>query len=190
MPKAVSGMRKSNTPEPASFFKMDADSLLISSYLSDTIYCVCDGGKNVFPYYVLNYDGRSANTPHRLKQLESQSEYMQTCKEQNYGSGAMNIIKVGNKLFFSIIGKQDYFVVYDLQENTASLYPDFFQGGIQPSSLVGYDKKHVIFTMPAAMPIAYFAENEPSESELGPVKQLRALDMDEDDNPILVFYKL
>lgn len=186
MPKIISDIRKNPILYPYPFSKFSKDSLFVSCYFSDTIYCVSNKGENTSPCYVLNYNGRSANKADRLNKIKTLYEYGQLCNDQNYGSGPQNFVKSNNKLFFIT---QKYFVVYDLIQNIVTLHTNLFNGLPNRYSIAGYDQKSIIFSITTPQLMEYFEMNKSSESDSEIVKKLRAICTNEDDNPILLFCK-
>lgn len=172
---------------PYPFFKISEDSVLVSCYFSDTVYCVSDGGKNVRPHYVLDYNGRSVNQ--RLGDIPDITTHRKICNSQNNGTGPTNLARLNDRLFFQITAKDTYFVVYDLKKNIPTLHTRLFDGLPNKYAITGFDGEGVIFSYSIPWLASYFEEHPSSASDSEMIKQLRTACANEEDNPVLVFCK-
>lgn len=189
-PKPVSKLRNTyNMVYPYVFTKSNQDTVLVSCLFSDTIYCVCDNGQNIRPLYVMDYHGKSANLPERIKSISNVSEYMDMYKSQNYVSGVRNLAKLNNKLYFLIGCKESFHVEYDLQTNTASLHTRLFEGLPDIFTTVGSINEYVIFSMSIPFLKKYFENTPISDSAPQILKNIKETCTNEENNPMILFCK-
>ena len=184
MPKPQGLLRYTSFVHPCPFTRIDKDNILVCDLFTDTIYCVSEQGHKVWPRYVLNYRGRSCNTPARMKEMSSVGDYFKLCQASNYGSGAQQATQVGDMLFFHIIKQTGEYVTYNGKNKQTIRYSQMLDESI-PGALVGNDEHHVIFSASISQLLKFFNEKNPTDTEI--IRQLKAACVREDDNPILLF---
>lgn len=178
---------KSNLIYPYPFNKFDEDTVLVYSIFSDTIYSVCSTQNEAFPFYILNYMGKSMNQSELFKSVTGFGDYQDFCKNNGYGSGVENLVKSGKTLFFGIEGKKYYFVRYNLETGSVMLHTQLMSGLPNIYAKVGETKEHVIYSMTASWLYEHLGKNPALDSDCESLKRLREIGINEEENPILFF---
>ena len=113
-------------------------------------------------------------------------DYMEACKNKKFGSGVNDFVKQGDKLFFRIDGKENYFVIYDLKSDELKLHRNLLPGLPNIYAKVGGDKRQVFYAMTASRLYNYFDKHPVSAAESAAVRKLRDAIISDEDNPVLL----
>lgn len=176
---------QNNMIYPHPFFKVSEDTVFISCMFSDTVYMVDRVGK-CNPCYVLDYKDRSLNQSKYFETVAGFGAYMDACKDKNFGSGANDFVKQGDKLFFRINGKEKYFVLYDLSSDVLKLHKNLMAGLPNIYSKVGGNRKYVFYALTSSRLSNYFDKHPASDADSESIRKLRRAITSDEDNPVLL----
>lgn len=176
---------QNNMIYPHPFFKVGEDTVFISCMFSDTVYMVDRMGK-CNPCYVLDYKDRSLNQSKYFETVAGFGAYMDACKDKNFGSGANDFVKQGDKLFFRINGKEKYFVLYDLSSDVLKLHKNLMAGLPNIYSKVGGNRKYVFYALTSSRLSNYFDKHPASDADSESIRKLRRAITSDEDNPVLL----
>lgn len=170
---------------PNFFTKINSNEVLTSCIFTDTIYHINNHEKQLVPYLVLNFKNEKANTSQNLEELQSLGKYLKNARDNKLVTGPCDLSYFDGNLFFTLKGKDNYFVTYDAKENKALLHKTLFDELPNIYASTGRTDKEVIFTMDISWLMEHFKENHQVKSDI--IKQLKNECNNTDDNPVLLF---
>lgn len=182
----VKSLSSGNLIHDYSFTRLGRDSVLVSDYFSDTIYCVTDRGKKVDILYVMDYKGRAMNTSLRLKEVENRKMYREMLKSRDLVSGITDLSVGRRKMFFKAEGRRNYYVIYDRVSDRSTIYSRLFDGLPEVYSSVGNASGSVFYVMTMSRLFKYWEEHPVSSDASDGMKKLRQACTNEEDNPVII----
>ena len=159
--------------------------VLVSCLFSDTIFLATSTEKELFPYIILDFQDKGANTPQRLNEISNVGEYLKKAKQQKYIPGPSDLSIINDNLFFTLNGEKFYFARYDTKKDKITLHTKLMEGLPNIYKSTGRTGKEVIYAMDMPWLIEYLNENQEIKSDV--INQLRTECKDENDNPVLFF---
>ena len=161
------------------------DKVLVSCLFSDTVFLATSTEKELFPYIILDFQDKGANTPQRLNEISNVGEYLKKAKQQKYIPGPSDLSIINDNLFFTLNGEKFYFARYDTKKDKITLHTKLMEGLPNIYKSTGRTGKEVIYAMDMPWLIEYLNENQEIKSDV--INQLRTECKDENDNPVLFF---
>lgn len=170
---------------PNFFTKINSEAILVSCIFTDTIYHINNDEKRLTPYLILNFKGKNANAPQYLDEAQTLGKYLKNARDHKLITGPCDLSYFDENLFFTLKGKDNYFVTYYKKDNKALLHKNLFDDLPNIYASTGRTDKEVIFTIDIPWLMEYFKENPQIESDI--IKQLKKECNNENDNPVLLF---
>ena len=167
------------------FTPISDDKVLVSCLFSDTIFLATSTEKELFPYIILDFQDKGANTPQRLNEISNVGEYLKKAKQQKYIPGPSDLSIINDNLFFTLNGEKFYFARYDTKKDKITLHTKLMEGLPNIYKSTGRTGKEVIYAMDMPWLIEYLNENQEIKSDV--INQLRTECKDENDNPVVFF---
>lgn len=166
------------------FFTKQDDNVLVSCIFSNTIYLINHENKELVPFLVLDFKSKNANTKERLEDIQGLGAYIKFATENNYVTGPCDLSVINSNLFFSLNGKNYYFVTYNSKEQSSTLHTKLIEGLPNIYGSVGRTNKEIIYSIDMPWLMEHFKKNEVIKSEV--IQQLKDICNNDSDNPVII----
>ena len=164
------------------FGRISPDSVLISSIFSDQVYVLSAGSKSLDTLFTLDFDGEGSNE--KAGTCSNYNDYIDYSTENNRFTGPMDVSYSGGRLLFSVKNRDYYYGRYDTGTKKLTLFTRQFHDLPNFYGKVGQAGDQVIYAYDILWLMNHFEENPP-RTERG--KELQAVCIDPNDNPVIVF---
>lgn len=164
--------------------KIHQDSVLMAPVFSDTVYLFNTQTAHFDPYFIFDYHNKSANRIELIRECKDLKDYMKPVETKGFYPGPSTVQFIKGRLIFNFLRRKDTFYIFDTRQQSLTVHTKLFEDLPNYYGKIGQSKHHLIYAYDIPLLKKYF-EKHPPVTEQG--KQIEAMCVNENDNPIVIF---